>query len=438
VSGREFVEQALSEADFEELAHFEVEDAETFAAVDEPGADPLVIATDGVMLPVDGFVKVYGAGGSGKTTLLVDWAVHLAAGVPWLGLLEPARPLVVLVLENEGPRAEFRRKLRRRLDTWNELEGKLGTSLGGRLRVLSEPWGAVTLGDERHREELARMLDIDDIDVVIAGPLYSIGMEGGGTAVEIRAFMELLGDVRRRTARPIAFVIVHHENRAGQISGAWEPVPDTLVHVQSEGHGGTRVFWQKVRWSSALHGTTTHLQWADGDSFTVREREEITEDSMVEAMLEATRLLPGGSWTKIRELQRDGRKVVRGNATEAAAVRDRLIKDGRLINSAAREGHFNLWVAEDPAAPRSSAGTGLERARSPSPDGAPEPTRSTVPVRSRERGWERNGSDGPGPSSEAVVTCLICDEPFEPEPGDIGLRCEACSSTTDPARSSQA
>lgn len=337
---------------------FQVEDAEAFAAVDEPGADPLVLADGGCAIPVGGLVKVYGAGGSGKTTLVIDWAVHFAAGTPWLDLLQPTRPLGVLVLENEGPRAEFRRKLRRRLSAWAELEGRVGSPLEGRLCVLSEPWGAVTLRDERHREELAQKLD--DIDLVVAGPLSWLGMEGGGTADEIRAFIELLEDVRSRAARPVAFLIVHHENRAGQISGAWEPVPDTLVHVQTEGHGGTRVFWQKVRWASALHATTTHLLWADGDSFSVKEREEVTESSIVDALLEAARELPGASWTKIRS-------QVKGRGTDVTEVRDRLLRDGLLVNTAAREGHFNLWVADDPARTPFHGGNGPGTALVPLP-----------------------------------------------------------------------
>jgi hypothetical protein len=54
-----------------------------------------------------------------------------------------------------------------------------------------------------------------------------------------------------------------------------------------------------MRWSSKLHGKTTHLTWADGESFTVDERQEITEDTMVEEMLEAVREVAGASWTTI-------------------------------------------------------------------------------------------------------------------------------------------
>lgn len=397
--------------------HFQVEDAETFAAVDEPGADPLVVSEGGCVIPVGGFVLVYGAGGAGKTTACIDWAVHFAAGTAWLGILEPAHPLRVLLVENEGPRPEFRRKLRRRLDAWQKFEGSLGLQLEGRLRVLSEPWAMLTLRDDSHREELGRVLS--DVDLVVAGPLSGLGMEGGGTLDEIRAFTTLLHEVRDLAGHQVAFLLVHHENKAGSISGAWEGTADTTLHVQAQGHGRTRLYWQKARWCSALHDTTTHLLWADGDSFTVEEREEITEATMVDELLAAVRELPGGSWTKIRP-------QVRGNDADKATLRDRLISDGVLVNVAAREGHFTLWLAEDPAAPRAELSTGLARASAASPEGASGTVRATVPYVSRH--GAQHGTDEPGSvSQENVVACLVCDQPFEPdESHPERLRCPAC------------
>nr|MBA2642810.1 AAA family ATPase [Actinomycetota bacterium] len=336
-----------------EIPDFEVEDAEAFAAVDEPGAEPLVVSDGGCVIPVGGFVLVYGDGGAGKTTACIDWAVHFAAGTPWLGILEPARPLRILVVENEGPRPEFRRKLRRRLDAWNELEGALGLPLDGRLGVLSEPWAALTLREESHRAALAQVLA--DVDLVIAGPLSGLGTEGGGTLDEIRGFTALMQEVRELTGHPVAFLLVHHENKAGSISGAWEGSTDVTIHVQPQGHGRTRVYWQKVRWCSALHQTTTHLLWADGDSFIVEEREEITEATIAEAILTAARERPGETWTKIRE------RVKGKSTTDATAVRDRLIRDGVLVNESKRKDGFNLWAADDPVLIRSEAGTELER-----------------------------------------------------------------------------
>ncbi len=156
-------------------------------------------------------------------------------------------------------------------------------------------------------------------------------MEGGGTPDEIRRFVDRVLEFQADCAQRPAVVIVHHENRAGQVSGAWEGVTDALVHVQGQGHGRTRVFWQKQRWSSELHGTTTQLVWSDGESFVVEDKPEVTEDTIATDIIEAVRDLPGGSWTKIRDR-------VTGKATDAARVRDRLLAAGQLVNTAGREG----------------------------------------------------------------------------------------------------
>jgi hypothetical protein len=73
--------------EFELRPEFQVEDVETFAAIDEPGAEPLVVSEGGAVLPVGGFALVYGDGGAGKTTLCIDWGVHFATGSTWLGML---------------------------------------------------------------------------------------------------------------------------------------------------------------------------------------------------------------------------------------------------------------------------------------------------------------------------------------------------------------
>ncbi len=378
----------------------------TFAAVDEPGAEPLVIVAGSdkklrAAIPAAALVMVYGDGGAGKTTLLVDLALHLAAGDTWCGLLQPVRPLRVAWIENEGPRPMMRAKFEEKLAAWQ------GSSEEDRLLVLDEPWANFTFRDGSHRTQLAAALDEHQIDIVVAGPLSRLGMEGGGTSDEILSFRELIDDVLDNCGRKPALLLIHHENRAGQISGTWEREPDTLVHVQGQGHGRTRLHWAKARWSSDLHGTSTQLIWADGDSFTVEARPPVTEETMTDEIIDAVRDHPGESWTTIR-------KHVRGNASEAAAIRDRLLKLGDLLNTATREGQFRLWRDEDSAETRSDPGTALERStdtdrseagtgweRLPfsSPDGAPETFRSPFPFY-RERGRERNGSGGSGADSE--------------------------------------
>ena len=78
-------------------------------------------------------------------------------------------------------------------------------------------------------------------------------MDAAGTLQEVRDFMALVEELRRATERRLTVVLVHHENKGGQVSGAWEGAGDTLCHVQGQGHGRTRLFFQKARWASEQH-----------------------------------------------------------------------------------------------------------------------------------------------------------------------------------------
>jgi hypothetical protein len=376
---------------------------EDFAAVDEPGAAPLASSTDGgVVIPSAGIVLVYGSGGAGKTTLVLDLSFALAAGDSWLELIEPEKPLRVALIENEGPRPEFRRKLRAKLETTER-------DLNGRICVLEEPWATLTLANEQHRRAIALAIVETEADMLVLGPLVSAGeFPTGGTPDEIRRFEQHVAELRELVETPFAIVLVHHENRAGQVSGAWERLPDTLMHITPQGHGRTRLFWQKARWASSLHGTSTHLVWAEGETFTVDAKPEITEDGMRDALLNAVRANPGGSWSKIRDSRDDqGGKLVRGNLTKLEALRDRLLTEGHLVNGATREGHFKLWLTDDPAARRSDAGTGLERLTFHPPASEDDPIRSTVPL------YRGNGSGNGTDQSEP--------EPLDTPPSEDGL-----------------
>jgi hypothetical protein len=350
-----------------EIPEFVFRPLEEFAAIDEPGAEPLASTTaGGVLIPAAGIVLVYGAGGAGKTTAVVDLCFALAAGDSWLGIVESERQLRVALVENEGPRPEFRRKLAAKLDA-------TGAELDGRMVALEEPWGTLTLADIQHRRGLALALVEHETDLLVLGPLVSAGeFPNGGTPDEVRRFEEHVAELRQLVERPFALLLVHHENRAGQVSGAWERLPDTLVHVTPQGNGRTRLFWQKARWASSLHGTSTQLVWADaGETFEVEERQEVTEDGIAQQLVAAVRDHPGSSWRALRELRdQDGEKRIRGGNRKVEAVRDRLLSTGSLINRAAVDGRFELYLADDPTGGGSAAGTALEplAGRPPAPD----------------------------------------------------------------------
>jgi AAA domain-containing protein len=135
-----------------------------FAAVEEAGGQPLLGDRDQALIPENADVMIYGDGGAGKTTLAIDLAAHWAAGDDWLGI-HVSRPLHCLIIEDEGPRPLFRRKIDRKLTGWN------GSPLGDRARVLDEPWARFTLAAETQRQELADTIRQHNLDVVILSPL---------------------------------------------------------------------------------------------------------------------------------------------------------------------------------------------------------------------------------------------------------------------------
>jgi hypothetical protein len=303
------------------LEPFHVVTLDEFVAVEEPGADPLVGGDDGAVIPEGGDVMFYGDGGAGKTTLCIDLACHLAAGDDWLGL-PVTRPARVLLVENEGPRPLFRAKLRRKRDAW------AGSALDERVAVLESPWGGVTFADASSREALAGVIRDAAIDVVIVGPVTRSGMNEAGTLQEVRDFMDRIGEVREQSCRRVTFILVHHENKGGQVSGAWEGAGDSLFHVQGQGHGRTRLYVQKARWASSHHATSLQLLWTDGEGFSLEEKPEVNDEAVAELIVDFVRSNPGGAWTPVE-------KSVSGVGNDRCRdVRDELLRRGQLVNVA--------------------------------------------------------------------------------------------------------
>ena len=118
------------------MTELRVVQAEDFAAVVEASAEALLGDGDNAVIAPGSTVMTYGDAGSTKTTLEIDAAVHFASGTDWLGFTV-ARPLRVLLVEAEGPRGPFRRKIARKLDYWSAPLPN--------LLVLEEPWAALNL-----------------------------------------------------------------------------------------------------------------------------------------------------------------------------------------------------------------------------------------------------------------------------------------------------
>jgi hypothetical protein len=290
-----------------------------FIAVEEAGAEPLVGDGDAVLIPSGGIVPVYGDGGAGKTTLTIDLGCHLAAGDDWLGIAVQ-RQSRVLIVENEGPRALFRAKLRRKDAGWS------GSPLGDRISVLEEPWTKFSFAEYDARQALADAIREREIDVVVIGPVTAAGMTAAGTIQEVREFTALVELVGALSRRRVTFILIHHESKSGQVSGAWEGVGDTLFHVTGLGHGKTLLYIQKARWSSKHHGMPLRLAWAEGDSFKVEEAATESDDDLRERIVAAVAAEPGLNATALVKATPDVDKDRRQKE------RDMLLELGVLVN----------------------------------------------------------------------------------------------------------
>jgi hypothetical protein len=230
-----------------------------------------------------------------------------------------------LLIENEGPRPLFRVKLRHKLANWT------GSQIGDRISVLERPWGRASLVEDTWRDGLAAAVQADEVDVLIAGPVTRLGMDEAGTLQQVRDFMAFVDELRRRSGRRLAIVLIHHENKGGKVSGAWEGSGDTLFHVSAQGHGRTRLHMQKVRWSSEYHKKTLQLRWAEGEGFGLEEQPELDDAAIAEQILEAISSEPGIGWTRVEETTPGvGRQRRR-------TIRNALLREGQIVNVAKAE-----------------------------------------------------------------------------------------------------
>lgn len=298
---------------------------ETFISEPEDSAEALLGSQRETILPADGTVLMYGDGGAGKTTLTLDAVCSLGAGETWLEL-EVDRAIRSLVIENEGPRGKLKQVLEEKIASYDG-------ALAGAIHVLDEPWSKFTLRDAFHRAAVADYVLAENLDVVVLGPLATVGMVGGGTPDEISVFEGLVRDLRSLVGRPLALWIIHHENKSGDVSGAWERVPDTLIHVQAVGNGHTRLVFRKARWSSERHGTTLNLLWSGNRSFDVAH--EVARDLYAETL---SAFREADEWRTAHEVAR----LVKTRPSEAKSVLAELTRRGDLMYETGPHGrHVN-------------------------------------------------------------------------------------------------
>jgi hypothetical protein len=213
-----------------------------FAAHKYPSAEPLLGQRGKVFLAEGSLALVYGGDGAGKSTFTVDGAAHLGAGKDWLGIPVP-RPVQCVLIENEGPAALFQAKLEAKRESWQ------GPDFTDNVHVFMGPWGDFSFADEAARKVLADYCDEHAIDVVMANPTLGLGVAASGRPDETQRFVNWLRECGLGCGR--AFWLLHHENKAGQISGDWGRHPDTKVLLQADGNRQrTKLTWEKVRWAT--------------------------------------------------------------------------------------------------------------------------------------------------------------------------------------------
>lgn len=354
---------------------------------------PLIECEQGSVLPAGGLGLAAGKTSSGKTTWIVDLCLHAAAGADYCGLTF-ARPLRVLIVENEGPRESFRQKLERRIAHGPERDDQAQP-----VRIWDEParWGMVRLSDEELRARIRTAIELHAIDVVVSDTLTRFGVSGNGTPEETRDFMTLLVDVG--LGRDVAFLILLHtrtRNEPGideleQIAGAWAPHADAVFMLKKLEGNRSRLSYPKTRFARGSVPASILAFEPETETFTLVATDDETPDHVTPETYDERVLawLEEHPWCTTDELD----EGVEGRATEVRAARKRLKEAGRVCATPSaqlgRPGKGMRWnlAPEQAYDPVPLPGTPLD-AEGSAPAADANPVR---PVRPSKEGRRRDG-----------------------------------------------
>ena len=329
--------------------------------------DALIGTDDDALMMPGSLVLLAGIGGAGKTTLALHAVAHWAAGLPWFGI-PCARPLKIMVIENEGPHDPFVKKVRdfaRRFQLCpccQPHHGDGGEAMLDNVMFLDAPWGHFTFEDKGLANELRGHVIDFQADLVVANPLGRLGMKGAGTPEETRAFLELLTNAGLN--EDFAALLLHHMSKLGrhvplvqQISGDWGPHPDTILTLEPNGDRSSKLTFGKVRWGDQGRDPLL-LEWLTDPTGPIGYKAEnapqgVTDDAMfsrVDAFLreqqepkpvsEIRRRVQGNNG-RIGEIVRQG--IIDGRYMETGGPRTKV-----WIGDVAHE--QPLWEDDNPGA----------------------------------------------------------------------------------------
>jgi len=239
-----------------------------FATKREPLSKPLLGSRKefDVVIAANANVMFYGVGGGGKTTLNLDLVAPPRRRHRLARHRRAAADPAGLHRGSEGDRARVPPQARAESSTAGTARTSATTSAW-----LDEPWGAFTLEDVGHVDQLADYIRAETIDIVWMGPGAEIGMTGAGSPADVQG----LRRTRPRAPHTLRPADRHRDRPITRTRPATSPEPgtgwgDTLIRVElSDNQTTTDLYFHKARHSSQRHRTKMVLAWADNEGYTL-------------------------------------------------------------------------------------------------------------------------------------------------------------------------
>jgi hypothetical protein len=307
--------------------------------------EPLLGSEDDCILPEHGLGLLIAKGGKGKTTWCIEFALHLASGEDYLGLAIP-RPLTVLMIENEGPREPFRRKLARKLEAWPH-------EVAGEIYIHDQNWGHARLDLPEFVSRLNVFCGEHKVDLIIGDPLDSLGMDGEGAPSETRAMVDRFKAAGLFSTR--AWFLPHHgrkesvQDAIDEASGAWGGRPDAMLALEKRRENQARLVFAKVRWQGRERNPYILDFDPETETFSFVKEEEGEERDYA---VEIEEFLEGKEPKTSREVA-DGISASRDKVEETLRAHpdrfDRLT--GEAAKAAGRHPNAVLWCLASPQKP---------------------------------------------------------------------------------------